>query len=177
MDTHRAPSPAPSGPGTKEHPPAHPAAPTHAPIGTEPTHAPTAVPAEPKVPHAASPKGVEGFTAKVFGKYSTSDVKVSDISLGPYMSLDARNTPHSFGRQVQVRFGKGKVSVVERLINKLMRSGQGKRKMSGKYIRSRWATGKKINAMKIVEKAFEIIARETKQNPVQVLVTALENSA
>ena len=67
--------------------------------------------------------------------------------------------------------------MVERLINKVMRSGQGKRKMSGKYIRGRGATGKKINAMKIIEKAFEIIERETKQNPVQILIQAIENSA
>jgi small subunit ribosomal protein S7 len=133
--------------------------------------------AEQKPEQAMVAKPSDVFAAKVFGKYSTREVKVNDISLAPYLNLEARNTPHSFGRAAAVRFGKGKVSVVERLINKIMRSGQGKRKMSGKYIRSRWSTGKKINAITIVEKAFEIIARETKQNPVQVLITALENSA
>ena len=66
---------------------------------------------------------------------------------------------------------------MERLINKIMRSGQGKRKLSGKYIRGRGSCGKKVQSMKIVEKAFYIVERETKQNPVQVLVQAIENAA
>ncbi|MBS3062062.1 MAG: 30S ribosomal protein S7 [Candidatus Diapherotrites archaeon] len=118
-----------------------------------------------------------GFKPKIFGKYSTDGVKINDVSLAPYINLEPHNTPHSFGRAAAARFGKGKVNIVERLINKVMRSGQGKRKMSGKYIRGRGATGKKINAMKIIEKAFEIIERETKQNPVQILIQAIENSA
>jgi len=58
-----------------------------------------------------------------------------------------------------------------------MRSGQGKRKMSGKYIRGRGSCGKKLQAMGIVEEAFEIVENRTKQNPLQVLVKAIENVA
>ncbi len=58
-----------------------------------------------------------------------------------------------------------------------MRSGQGKRKLSGKYMRTRKATGQKINSLKIVEKAFEKIEKEKKQNPIQVYIAAIENSA
>ena len=58
-----------------------------------------------------------------------------------------------------------------------MRSGQGKRKLSGKYIRGRGACGKKLQAMRIVEKAFDRIEKQTKENPVQVLINAIENSA
>ncbi|PJA19229.1 MAG: 30S ribosomal protein S7, partial [Candidatus Diapherotrites archaeon CG_4_10_14_0_2_um_filter_31_5] len=75
------------------------------------------------------------------------------------------------------RFAKGKLNIVERLINKLMRSGQGKRKLSGKYIRGKRSCGKKLQAMRIVEDAFLIIENETKQNPLQVLVKAIQNSA
>ena len=57
-----------------------------------------------------------------------------------------------------------------------MRSGQGKKKMSGKYIRGRNGCGKKLQAMKIVENAFDIINKRTKENPIQVLVKAIENA-
>ena len=69
------------------------------------------------------------------------------------------------------------MSIVERLVNKLMRSGQGKRKLSGKFIRGRHGCGKKMLAMRIVEEAFEIVEAKTKQNPIQMLVKAIENSA
>ncbi|MEK6821020.1 MAG: 30S ribosomal protein S7, partial [archaeon] len=58
-----------------------------------------------------------------------------------------------------------------------MRSGQGKRKLSGKYIRGLGSCGKKIQAMRIVQTAFYIIHAQTKENPVQVLISAIENTA
>ena len=58
-----------------------------------------------------------------------------------------------------------------------MRSGQGKRKLSGKFIRGRGSCGKKLEVMRIVDRAFDIIERQTKQNPIQVLVRAIENAA
>ncbi|MEK6821340.1 MAG: 30S ribosomal protein S7, partial [archaeon] len=84
---------------------------------------------------------------KVFGKWDTSEVKVVDITLARQISLEPRIIPHSFGRGVKRAFAKEKISVVERLINKIMRSGQGKRKLSGKYIRGRGSCGKKVQAM------------------------------
>lgn len=114
---------------------------------------------------------------KVFERWETNDVKVSDLSLANYVNLSTKMVPHSFGRMQQYTLQKAKLSVVERLINKIMRSGQGKRKLSGKYIRGRGSCGKKIQSMKIVEKAFYIVEKDTKQNPVQVLVQAIENSA
>ncbi len=113
----------------------------------------------------------------VFDKWETKDVEITDASLANYITLDAKSVPHSFGRQTKKRFEKGKMSIVERLINKVMRSGQGKRKLSGKYVRGRGSCGKKLQAMRIVEEAFSIIERETKQNPLQVLVKAIENTA
>ena len=38
-------------------------------------------------------------------------------------------------------------------------------------------TGKKQQAMRIVRDAFEIVHEETEENPVQILVTAVENAA
>src|SRR3989338_7732075 len=112
----------------------------------------------------------------VFGKYETGEVQIADPSLANYVTLDAKKVPVTFGRMTRSRFQKASLSVVERLINKIMRSGQGKRKMSGKYIRGRNGCGKKLQAMKIVEKAFDIVNKRTKENPVQVLVKAIENA-
>lgn len=126
---------------------------------------------------AATPAvGVEE-AYQYFGKYDSTQVKVADLGLAKYVNLDPKHTPHTFGKHVSKRFGKKEISVVERLINKLMRSGQGKRKLSGKYIRGRGSCGKKMQTIQIVEKAFDIVAAQTKENPIQVLVRAIENSA
>lgn len=114
---------------------------------------------------------------KVFGRWSSEGVKINDITLANHLNLESKLVPHSFGKQTRKRFAKGSMSIVERLVNKVMRSGQGKRKLSGKYIRGRGSCGKKLQAIGIVEKAFGIVEKETKQNPVQVLVKAIENSA
>jgi small subunit ribosomal protein S7 len=115
--------------------------------------------------------------ALVFGRWSSEGVKFTDLSLARYIVLDSKSVPHSFGKQNKRAFAKGKMGVVERLINKAMRSGQGKRKLSGKYVRGRGSCGKKLQAMKIVEDAFEIVEKKANQNPLQVLVKALENAA
>ena len=117
-------------------------------------------------------------TAKplVFNRWDTN-VKISDLGLARYISLDSRIVPHTFGRSTRGRFEKGKANIVERLVNKVMRSGQGKRKLSGKYVRGRGSCGKKLQALEIVETAFEKIERQTKENPVQTLVRAIENAA
>ena len=117
----------------------------------------------------------KAFQPKILGKWAMEGVQIRDYSLAPYINLESRFVPHSFGRSTEHKFEKAKMNVVERLINKVMRSGQGKRKMSGKFIRGRNSTGKKIQAIQIVEKAFEQIERETSQNPIQVLITAIEN--
>jgi small subunit ribosomal protein S7 len=86
-------------------------------------------------------------------------------------------TPHTFARHKKRALGKTQVNVVERLANKLMRGGTGE-KTSGKVIRSYGRMqGKKLKALKFVERAFETVEKETKENPVQVLLRALENAA
>lgn len=119
----------------------------------------------------------EARTALLFGKWSTKEIKVEDIGLIKYISFQPKIIPHTFGRNTRKRFAKAHLNIVERLINKMMRSGQGKRKMSGKFIRGRGGTGKKLQVMKIVEDAFDLIEKQTKLNPIQVLVKAIENSA
>ena len=98
--------------------------------------------------------------ALIFGKYDTSDVIVNDGGLAKYIDLTPTNVPHSGGKHANRWFGKSRLSIVERLINNIMRTE--------KY------TGKKMKAYKTVAQAFDIVAAKTKKNPVQVLVECLE---
>lgn len=101
--------------------------------------------------------------ALIFGKYDTTEVVVNDGGLAKYIDLTPTNVPHSGGKHANRWFGKSNLSIVERLINNIMRTE--------KY------TGKKMKAYKAVADAFDIIATKTKKNPVQVLVEGLENAA
>jgi small subunit ribosomal protein S7 len=67
------------------------------------------------------------------------------------------------GRHASKQFKKSEISIVERLINRLMQTDEN--------------TGKKQQATRITREAFEIIHNRTDENPVQVLVSAVENSA
>lgn len=117
------------------------------------------------------------MSIKYFDKWGVEDVEVEDRGLRRYIRLEPRLAPHSAGRQNDKRFNKEDVSVVERLMNKLMRSGPGKGKAGGKSIRGSKNCGEKERAYKIVRRAFEIIEEKTDENPIQVLVDAIQNSA
>jgi small subunit ribosomal protein S7 len=101
--------------------------------------------------------------ALIFGKYDTSEVAIKDGGLAKYIDLTPTNVPHSGGKHANRWFGKSKLSIVERLINNIMRTE--------KY------TGKKMKAYKTVSLAFDIIAAKTKKNPLQILIECLENAA
>ncbi|MFP3950311.1 MAG: 30S ribosomal protein S7 [Candidatus Micrarchaeia archaeon] len=115
---------------------------------------------------------------KLFGKYELDGIEVRDLSLKSSLSFEDINyRAHTFGRHAKKQHAKNKVNVVERLTNKLMRGGTGE-KTSGKVIRTNGRLqGKKQQVLKVVEKAFDIVAEKTGKNPVQVLVDGLENSA
>ena len=100
---------------------------------------------------------------KLFGKWGYDGIVVRDPSLKKYISLKPVYLPHTGGRHEHRRFGKAEVPIVERLMNKLMRPGGN--------------AGKKHLAYNIVKKAFEIIHLRTGENPLQVLVRAIENAA
>lgn len=113
---------------------------------------------------------------KLFDRWSFRDVAVSDEGLKRYISLEPVYVPHSAGRLVGKQFGKSKMNIVERLINKIMRSGQGTKKVAGRFIRGGGNTGKKQTAVNAVKGAFDIIEKRTKKNPIQVLVDAISNA-
>jgi small subunit ribosomal protein S7 len=112
-----------------------------------------------------------------FGKWSTEGVEIRDKTLSKYIKLDATPVLRSGGLHAKRPFLKAEVPIVERLINKVMRSGPGAGKIGGRVIRGAGACGKKYKAYNIVKRAFEIIEKRTKKNPVQVLVDAIVNCA
>ncbi|HDO21103.1 MAG: 30S ribosomal protein S7 [archaeon GB-1845-036] len=107
--------------------------------------------------------GIVNSSIKLFNKWNFEDVEVRDPGLKRYICLRSVYVPHTGGRHEHKRFGKAEVPIVERLVNKLMRPGKN--------------MGKKALAINIVKHAFEIIHLRTGENPIQVLVKALENSA
>ncbi|MCW4019845.1 MAG: 30S ribosomal protein S7 [Candidatus Bathyarchaeota archaeon] len=98
----------------------------------------------------------------LFGKWGLK-VEVRDHGLERYISLSPRHVLHTMGRHEHHGFHKSRLNIVERLINNLMRPGKN--------------AGKKIRAISFAKNAFEIIRLRTGQNPLQVLVQAVENSA
>ena len=99
----------------------------------------------------------------LFGKWDMSEVVVEDPSLAKALNLDSFRVPHTGGRHANKPLGKANLPILERFINNMMRSE--------KY------TGKKVQAYNVVNKAFDIIYEKKKENPVQILVRALENAS
>jgi small subunit ribosomal protein S7 len=111
---------------------------------------------------------------KLFNLWGFEDVKVKEKSLSPYIFIDPIFVPRSGGRAASgQRIWVQKNSIIERLMNKLMIPGHRGKKH--KYS-SGHCTGKSGNVYKIVKEAFQIIEKETKENPIQVFIRALENA-
>ena len=111
---------------------------------------------------------------KVFNRWSTQGIAVKDPGLVSYISLDNKIVPKTGARYAGKRFHKSKVFIVERLINKVMGPGH----KSGKHFKTSGSmTGKAGTAANIVKDVFIRIEQQTKQNPVKILVDAIENGA
>ena len=111
---------------------------------------------------------------KVFGKWD-ADIAVEDLGIKSYVNLTPTVVLHTAGRHQKRRFWKNKMNIVERLSNKMMRSGSAGRKVGGRFLRRHGGyTGKKQATYKTLKLAFEDINKKTKQNPLEVLVKALE---
>ena len=111
-------------------------------------------------PEAPASTDDERVSAKLFGEYEVDGIEYADPSTRRYITV----TPiaHTMGRHSEKQFKKSEISIVERLINRLMQTDEN--------------TGKKQQATRIVRDAFEIVEERTDENPIQVLVTAVENA-
>ncbi len=99
----------------------------------------------------------------MFDRWDPSEVTINDKGLARYVNLGGHLAVHSGGRHANRWFGKSDLNLVERFTNQLMRTGR--------------YTGKKTKAIRSVEDAFTLINERTDQNPLQVLVDALQNAA
>ncbi|MEA3378969.1 MAG: 30S ribosomal protein S7 [Nanoarchaeota archaeon] len=111
---------------------------------------------------------------KLFNKWDTSGITILDRGLQGYINLQPIIIPKTGGRNVKVVFHKSKTHIVERLINKLMVPGHKGKKHK---LTSGHCCGKGNNKYQIVEKMLKIIENKTSQNPVEILVRAIENAA
>ena len=109
----------------------------------------------------------------LFGKWDSTAVQIADVGLARYISLKPVLIPHTSGRHAGKRFHKSYVPIVERFVNKLMNAGRRKDKKT----RTGRGAGKKLRMIGVVRRVFEMIDYRTGMNPIQVLVTAIENSA
>jgi small subunit ribosomal protein S7 len=113
-------------------------------------------------------------TIKIFNKWSTEGVAVSDPGLKNYINVKAVVIPRTFGRQASHQFHKSQMSIIERLVNHIYVSGHKSKKH---FITSGKNVGKTFVAWRIVNDTFGNIEKKTGKNPVEVLVKAIENVA
>lgn len=135
------------------------------PVAATPKPAPKA--AKPKTPKKEEKEEVEVIpifdNIKLFNNWSYQDLVVIDPGIKAYISLRPVVTPHTGGRYAHQRFKKAEMPIVERLVNKLMKTKKG--------------TGRKERMIKSVRIAFDIINLQTGKNPIQVLIDAIQNAA
>jgi small subunit ribosomal protein S7 len=110
----------------------------------------------------------------LFNRWDLSEVKVEDPGLRNQINLEPVVIPRTGGRFAPSPFQKDRVNIVERFMNKLMVSGHRGKKHK---LTSGHQVGKVQGLYSEIKRAFEIIEKREKKNPVQVLVRAVENSA
>ncbi|MFX1486192.1 MAG: 30S ribosomal protein S7 [Promethearchaeota archaeon] len=113
---------------------------------------------------------------KLFNRWDFEGIEVRDRGLKRYISIKPVYVPHTGGRHEHSRFGKSRVPIVERFINKFMNPGLAKGR-GGKRIKKSESSGKKEKITNMVKAAFEIISLKTRNSPIQVLISAIENAA
>jgi len=103
---------------------------------------------------------------RLFGKWSYAGLQVADGTLADFISITQTRVktflPHTAGRWQKKRFRKALCPVIERLVNSLMMHGRN--------------TGKKLQAVRIVKHALEIIHLLTGVNPIQVVIEAVSKT-
>jgi small subunit ribosomal protein S7 len=182
-DNTQPPSPEPATEKKEEKAPEAPAAPVAPPApapveakpeGSKPAERQSAPAAPPVLPVAtdapaeaapeAPPVPVRKFDLPLlFGRYSFDGITVKDPGLKRYINIQPIAIPHTNAKYANKPFSKQKVNIVERLINGMMRTEH--------------ATGEKARTYRMVQQAFRIIEDKTKQNPIQVLVDAVEKAS
>ncbi len=111
---------------------------------------------------------------KVFNRWSGEGVSVTDPGLQSYITIAPRIVPKTGAKYAKQKFHKSKTFIVERFMNKIMNSGHRSKKH---FISSGHNAGKSQLTVKTMIKTMEILEAKTGKNPIQVLVTEIENAA
>ena len=106
---------------------------------------------------------IAGIGTMVFGKWDAAEVVCNDPGISPYVNLRTIGTPHTGGKHANAWFGKKDLSIIERFINNLMRSGK--------------FSGKKQHCAKSLEDAFDMIHERSGENPLQKFIDAITEAA
>jgi small subunit ribosomal protein S7 len=110
----------------------------------------------------------------LFNRWDLSEVKVEDPGLKKYVNIRPIIVPRTAGRMGPTQIHRLYMNIVERLINKLMVPGHRGKKHKTTSGNKPGGTQRLYGTM--IE-ALDTIEKRKKQNPVQVLVKAVENSA
>ncbi len=116
---------------------------------------------------------IHEYKIKLFDKYDVSDIKIDDPALVPYLNIEPKLLLKSQGRNIG-KFGKARVNILERLSNRIGVPGHVGKKHK---IITGSASGKYNKNMGAVLECMSIIEKKTGKNPVQILVTAIENGS
>lgn len=110
-------------------------------------------------------KSIYAVEPLLFGRWSYEGIECEDISLQSYVNVKATKQqvwlPHTAGKYQTKKFRKVTCPLVERIVNAMMRKGAN--------------NGKKMQAVRIVKSALEIVHLLTGENPVKVVVDAVAN--
>ncbi|HUY01116.1 MAG TPA: 30S ribosomal protein S7 [Candidatus Deferrimicrobium sp.] len=112
---------------------------------------------------------------KIFNEWDISGVEIKDLGLQQYLKLTPHISCHTHGRHEHKRFHKSQVNIVERFINRLLSPGASRKKNGGRQTGT--ISGKKAKTINLIKNVFKIINLKTHQNPVQILMNAVVNSA
>ncbi|MBR9678582.1 MAG: 30S ribosomal protein S7 [Nanoarchaeota archaeon] len=110
----------------------------------------------------------------LFNKWKNTGIELRDPGLMNYINVKPIIIPKTSGRHESKKFWKSKMHVVERLINKMMVPGH---KGKEHWWSSGHCSGKTQTIFKIVKQVLQDLENKLKTNPIQVLATAIENSA
>ena len=110
----------------------------------------------------------------LFNRWDMAAVKPADPGLARYVNLKPLVVPRTAGRFSHDSIDKPKLPIVERFATHLMVPGHRGKKH--KY-NSGNCPASTSTILRAIRDAFQLIEQRTQKNPVQVLVSALENSA
>lgn len=109
---------------------------------------------------------------KLFDLFETENLVVNDPGLKNYINVEPRIIIKSHGR-AREKFTRTKVNIVEKLVNEL--AVPGHRGKKHKVITR--VAGKHTQETRVVIETLKIIKKQTNQNPIQILIRAIENSS